>query len=268
MGIWIVKNFSYSFSVYSCHLFLISFASVRSIPFLSFIEPIFAWNVPLVEKAMTSYSSTLAWKMPWMEEPRKLQSMGLHRLGHDWSELAAAAVPLVSLIFLKRSLVFPSLFFSSISLHWSLREAFLSQLAILWNSAFKWVYLFFSPLLFVSLLFTVISKTSLLSPMPIKSVMNMCIRCSMSWLHEYNSWLFLIEILNVLPLQVICWRIIPQMVGVCFCYIKSLPKYCNNFCGKWNVVSKVIRMQLSSAPKLNRFTGSHSEWFVFTHMYK
>ena len=34
--------------MYSCHLFLISSASVRSIPFLSFIEPIFAWNIPLV----------------------------------------------------------------------------------------------------------------------------------------------------------------------------------------------------------------------------
>ena len=34
--------------VYSCHLFLISSASVRSIPFLSFIVPIFAWNIPLV----------------------------------------------------------------------------------------------------------------------------------------------------------------------------------------------------------------------------
>ena len=38
----------YSSSVYSCHLFLISSASVRSIPFLSFIVPIIAWNVPLV----------------------------------------------------------------------------------------------------------------------------------------------------------------------------------------------------------------------------
>ena len=47
-------------------------------------------------------------------------------------------VPLVSLIFLKRSLVFPILLFSSISLHWSLRKTFLSLLAILWNSAFKW----------------------------------------------------------------------------------------------------------------------------------
>ena len=44
-------------------------------------------------------------------------------------------IPLVSLIFLKRSLVFPILLFSSISLHWSLRKAFLSLLAILWNSA-------------------------------------------------------------------------------------------------------------------------------------
>ena len=62
------KSFLYS-SVYSCHLFLVSFASVRSIKFLSFIKPIFAWNVPLV-----------------------------------------------SLIFLKGSLVFPILLFSSISL--------------------------------------------------------------------------------------------------------------------------------------------------------
>ena len=104
--------FLYS-SVYSCHLFLISSASVSSIPFLSFIEPIFAWNVLLV-----------------------------------------------SLIFLKRSLVFPILLFSSISLHWSLRKAFLSLLAILWNSAFKWIYLSFSPLLFTSLLFTAICKAS------------------------------------------------------------------------------------------------------------
>ena len=80
-GSW--RSFSYR-SLYSCHLFLISSASVRSIPFLSFIEPIFAWNIPLV-----------------------------------------------SLIFLKRSLVFPILFFSSVSLHGSLRKAFLSLLAIL-----------------------------------------------------------------------------------------------------------------------------------------
>ena len=81
MGLQIFFFFWYSFSVYSCHFFLISSASVRPIPFLSFIEPIFAWNVPLV-----------------------------------------------SLIFLKRFLVFPFLLFSSTSLHWSRRKAFLSLL--------------------------------------------------------------------------------------------------------------------------------------------
>ena len=52
---------------------------------------------------------------------------------------------------MNRSLVFLILLFSSISLHRSLKKAFLSLLAILWNSAFKWVYLSFSPLLFTSL---------------------------------------------------------------------------------------------------------------------
>ena len=54
------------------------------------------------------------------------------------------------LIFLKRSLVFPILLVSSLSLHWLLKKAFLSLLAILWNSAFKWEYLSFSPLPFSS----------------------------------------------------------------------------------------------------------------------
>ena len=64
----------------------------------------------------------------------------------------AWSVPLVSLIFLKISVVFPILLFSSISLHWSRKKAFLSLLAIVWNSAFKWVYLSFSPLPFASFL--------------------------------------------------------------------------------------------------------------------
>ena len=56
-------------------------------------------------------------------------------------------------------LVFPILLFYSFSLHYSLRQAFLSLLAILWNSAFKWVYLSFSPLLCLSS-FTAICKAS------------------------------------------------------------------------------------------------------------
>ena len=47
----------------------------------------------------------------------------------------------ISPVFLLRSLVFPILLFPSISLHCSLKKAFWSLLAILWNSAFSWSYL-------------------------------------------------------------------------------------------------------------------------------
>ena len=38
-----------------------------------------------MEKAMAPHSNTLAWKIPWTEEPDGLQSMGLLRVGHDWA---------------------------------------------------------------------------------------------------------------------------------------------------------------------------------------
>ena len=38
-----------------------------------------------MEKAMAPHSSTLAWKIPWTEEPGRLQSMGSQRVGHDWA---------------------------------------------------------------------------------------------------------------------------------------------------------------------------------------
>ena len=41
-------------------------------------------NSPGLEKAMAPHSSTLAWKIPWMEEPGRLQSMGSLGVGHDW----------------------------------------------------------------------------------------------------------------------------------------------------------------------------------------
>ena len=36
-----------------------------------------------LEKEMATHSSTLAWKIPWMEEPGRLQSMGSQRVGHN-----------------------------------------------------------------------------------------------------------------------------------------------------------------------------------------
>ena len=40
------------------------------------------WEGPL-EKEMAIHSSTIAWKIPWTEEPGRLQSMGSQRVGHD-----------------------------------------------------------------------------------------------------------------------------------------------------------------------------------------
>ena len=43
----------------------------------------FTFHFHALEKEMAPHSSTLAWKIPWMEEPGRLQSMGLLRVGHD-----------------------------------------------------------------------------------------------------------------------------------------------------------------------------------------
>ena len=88
-GSW--RSLLYSSSVYSCQLFLISSASVRSVLYPFFLVLIFAWNIPFVSLS------------------------------------------------LEESLVFPILLFSSVSLHWSLRKAFLFLLGVLWNSALKLV---------------------------------------------------------------------------------------------------------------------------------
>ena len=41
------------------------------------------FHIVLLEKAMVTLSGNLAWKIPGMEEPGRLQSMGSHRVGHD-----------------------------------------------------------------------------------------------------------------------------------------------------------------------------------------
>ena len=47
-----------------------------------------------LEKEMATHSSVLAWRIPGMREPGGLPSTGSHRVGHDWSDLAAAAAAL------------------------------------------------------------------------------------------------------------------------------------------------------------------------------
>ena len=52
----------------------------------------FTFHFHALEKEMATHSSVLAWRIPGMGEPGGLLSMGLHRVGHDWSDLAAAAL--------------------------------------------------------------------------------------------------------------------------------------------------------------------------------
>ena len=51
----------------------------------------FTFHFHALEKEMATHSSILAWRIPGMGEPGGLPSLGLHRVGHDWSDLAAAA---------------------------------------------------------------------------------------------------------------------------------------------------------------------------------
>ena len=52
----------------------------------------FTFHFHALEKEMATHSSVLAWRVPGMGEPGGLPSMGSHRVEHDWSDLAAAAV--------------------------------------------------------------------------------------------------------------------------------------------------------------------------------
>ena len=52
---------------------------------------------------MATHSSILAWRIPGTEEPGGLPSMGSHRVGHDWSDLAAAAAAFGLVVFLLRN---------------------------------------------------------------------------------------------------------------------------------------------------------------------
>ena len=68
--------------------------SVRCMQFILLeivkISPLGKWSNKLCYCHLVDYSSVLAWRIPGMGEPGGLPSTGSHRVGHDWSDLAAA----------------------------------------------------------------------------------------------------------------------------------------------------------------------------------
>ena len=62
----------------------------------------FAFHFHALEKEMATHSSVLAWRIPGTGEPGGLLSLWLHRVGHDWSDLAAAAATAAAAISFSR----------------------------------------------------------------------------------------------------------------------------------------------------------------------
>ena len=78
---------------------------------------------------MATHSSTLAWKIPWMDEPGRLQSMGSHRVGHNWVTSLSLSdiilknrdITLPTQIHLVKAMVFPAVMYGCES--WSIKKA-------------------------------------------------------------------------------------------------------------------------------------------------
>ena len=66
----------------------------------------FTFHFHALEEEMATHSSILAWRIPGMEGPGGLLSMGSHRVGYDWSDLAAAAAALTIILILRKFLIF------------------------------------------------------------------------------------------------------------------------------------------------------------------
>ena len=64
---------------------LFGVAVVKSLPAMQETGVQFLGREDLLEKEMANHSSIFAWKIPWMEEPGRLQSMGSQKVGHDWA---------------------------------------------------------------------------------------------------------------------------------------------------------------------------------------
>ena len=65
--------------------------STRSLNWTQLSNFTFIFHFHALEKAMATHSSVLAWRIPGTGEPGGLPSLGSHRVGHAWSDLAAAA---------------------------------------------------------------------------------------------------------------------------------------------------------------------------------
>ena len=107
----------------------------------------FIFDFPALEKEMATHSSVLAWRIPGTGEPDGLPSMGSHRVGHDWSDLAAAAANVDNLISGPSAFSKSRLYIWKFSVHVLLKAIlndFEHYLASMWNECnFVVIWAFF-----------------------------------------------------------------------------------------------------------------------------
>ena len=72
-------------TTHMCHMGFSGGSGVKNLPTKQEMQVMsLGWEDPL-KKEMATHSSILAWRIPWTEEPGRLQSMGLQTVGHDWA---------------------------------------------------------------------------------------------------------------------------------------------------------------------------------------
>ena len=86
---------------------------------------------------MATHSSVLAWRIPGIEEPRGLLSMGSHRVGQDWSHLAAAAAVESWNHSFSKSVATPPPNWPDVQ---SSKSSFTASLVVTWHIGSQWAY--------------------------------------------------------------------------------------------------------------------------------
>ena len=104
----------------------------------------FTFHFHALEKEMATHSSVLAWRIPGTGEPGGLPSMWMHRVGHDWSDLAAAAAASIQ--------VFLPVLLGCLSFYcWIVRAFTFNRFKFFVNVYFEYIFFQYVPWLFIFL---------------------------------------------------------------------------------------------------------------------
>ena len=96
-----LRAWDQNYEMYLFHLSLFASLVAQTVKCLPTMWEIWVRSLgqeDLLEKEMATHSSTLAWKIPGMEEPGKLQSVGSQRVGHDWATSPYLTLPLLAIM--------------------------------------------------------------------------------------------------------------------------------------------------------------------------